>query len=63
MVQAILAGCPDINRRVHMVAWWWIIVALFIGAFIGVLTISLCVAAGRADESSYSNIDYPERPR
>ena len=43
-----------------MVAWWWIIVALFTGAFIGVLTVSLCVAAGRADES---NIDYPELPR
>jgi uncharacterized membrane-anchored protein YhcB (DUF1043 family) len=46
-----------------MVAWWWIIVALFAGAFIGILAISLCVAAGRADESSYFNIDYPERPR
>ena len=45
-----------------MVAWWWILVALFGGAFIGLLTISLCVAAGRADESNFFNIDYPERP-
>ena len=45
-----------------MVAWWWIIVALFAGAFICVLAISLCVAAGRADESSHFNINYPERP-
>lgn len=36
-----------------MVAWWWIIVALFAGAVIVALTISLCVAADRADESSY----------
>ena len=28
-----------------MVAWWWILVALFGGAFLGVLMISLCVAA------------------
>ena len=46
-----------------MVAWWWILVALFGGAFIGVLTISLCVVAGRADDSSYFNIDSPECTR
>ena len=46
-----------------MVAWWWVLVALFGGAFIGVLAISLCVAAGRADRSSFLDIDYPERPR
>ena len=45
-----------------MVAWWWVVMALFGGAFVGALMISLCVAAGRADESSFLNIDYPERP-
>jgi len=46
-----------------MVAWWWVLVALFAGAFIGALIISLCVAAGRADSNSLASIDYPERQR
>ena len=46
-----------------MVAWWWILVALFGGAFIGVLAISLCVADGRADDSNFLDTDYPERLR
>jgi hypothetical protein len=46
-----------------MVAWWWVLVALFAGAFLGVLMISLCVAAGRADSNSFASIDYPELPR
>jgi hypothetical protein len=46
-----------------MVAWWWLLVAIFVTWFITVLAMSLCVVSGRADESSYFNIDYPERPR
>ena len=49
---------PDTNRRVNMVDWWWILVAFFGGAFILLLVISLCVAAGRADESYFFNTDY-----
>ncbi len=46
-----------------MVAWWWIIVALFAGAFIGVLAISLCVAAGRADRTGEYDIGWQDYPR
>ena len=31
-----------------MFAWWWLIIALFVGAFIGAMLMGIC-AANRAD--------------
>lgn len=33
-----------------MIAWWWVLVALSVGAFVGLFVAALCNAAGRADE-------------
>jgi hypothetical protein len=35
-----------------MIAWWWLIVAVFAGANAGVILMALLCAAGRADEQS-----------
>jgi hypothetical protein len=33
-----------------MIAWWWMLVAFFSGAFLGAMVIALCAAAKRGDE-------------
>lgn len=33
-----------------MIHWWWIIIALFVGAIIGFLGGIFCIVAGRGDE-------------
>jgi hypothetical protein len=32
-----------------MVAWYWVLIALFVGAGIGLITIALCTVAKDAD--------------
>ena len=46
-----------------MVAWWWLLVSIFVTWFITILAMSLCVVSGRADRLTNFDIDYPERPR
>jgi hypothetical protein len=33
-----------------MIAWWWMLVAFFSGAFLGAMVMALCVAGKRGDE-------------
>ncbi|MCK9330199.1 MAG: DUF3789 domain-containing protein [Candidatus Cloacimonetes bacterium] len=41
-----------------MVAWYWVLIALFVGAGIGLLTTALCVAAKNGDRHiSYYGYD------
>ena len=43
-----------------MVACGWIVAALIVGAFLGVVVISLCIVSGRTDRQH--EIECPEPP-
>ena len=45
-----------------MVAWGWIVAALFGGAFLGIVVISLCIVSGRTDRQYEQDAGWQEYP-
>lgn len=35
-----------------MVAWWWVVIAFFIGVFLGMFVMALCAIAGQSDRET-----------
>ena len=52
----------DNELGVGMIPWFWVVIALFAGAFFGAFITALCVVAGDGDKHNAS-IEWPKYPR
>jgi len=47
------ASAEEKDGGVKMVAWWWILIALFIGANIGIFAAGLLAAAKKGEKNDF----------